>query len=354
MVAYRCVFCEYAFTLKQSALNNSSNSFLMKILIIKLGALGDIIFSTPVIKQIQEHHSNDNIWLLTTPAYKKLFNNWANLKVVSFERGSLIDFLKALIWVRKQGFDRVYDLQSNDRTGILCALSGIRFRIGNHPGFPYHSHPKTEFAGECHAFDRLNQIIESVGIKAAEPAPFLPISDDITSKVKHWLKNNGLQNRPFILLHAGSSRLHVDKRWPFFMELANRLGDQGFNIIWIGSDDDRELNASLSESCGIDATNQFNIHELIELGKQASFAITNDSAPMHLLSCSNIPVFGLFGPTNPRRTHALGQKSRVITVSNKMPENDKSFQPEPISKITPDKVIKRIANEGLLLNAVRQ
>ena len=47
----------------------------MKILIIKLGALGDVIMSTPVIKKLQEHYIGEEIWLLTSTIYKKLFIN---------------------------------------------------------------------------------------------------------------------------------------------------------------------------------------------------------------------------------------------------------------------------------------
>ena len=65
--------------------------------------------------------------------------------------------------------------------------------------------------------------------------------------------------------------------------------------------------------------------ELIELGKQALFAVTNDSAPMHILSCSDIPIYALFGPTNPKRTHALGQENRVISVASVFPKDDSKF-----------------------------
>ena len=320
----------------------------MKALIIKLGALGDIVFSTPIIKRIQDHHKDDQLTLLTTPSFEHFFDGWPNLQIKSFPRGGIIDTIKTVCWLRKQGFKRVYDLQSNDRTSILCALSGIPIRIGNHPRFPYNSHPNHKFAGECHAFDRLNQIIESVGIMPAEPIPFLPISDTVVEKVETWIRDNSLQNKPFVLLHAGSSRSHLNKRWPYYRDLGKKISEMGFKIIWIGSNDDEELNASLSQTCGINATNRFSMNELIQLGNNASFAVTNDSAPMHLLSCSNIPVFSIFGPTNPRRTHALGQAHRVITLTNIMPKDDQSFQPQSIDKIELDSVLERIQAEGLL------
>ncbi len=52
---------------------------MSKVLIIKLGALGDVIMATPAIKQIQRHHHADEIWLLTSTPFFILFKNWEGL-----------------------------------------------------------------------------------------------------------------------------------------------------------------------------------------------------------------------------------------------------------------------------------
>ena len=69
---------------------------------------------------------------------------------------------------------------------------------------------------------------------------------------------------------------------------------------------------------------------------------------MHILSCSNIPIYGLFGPTNPRRTHVLGQKNRVISASSCIPSSDDKFNPEKISKITLSSVLEKIKRDNLI------
>lgn len=319
----------------------------MKILIIKLGALGDIIASTPIINQLSKHHDKDDIYLLTSPSFQGVFTNFKKLKVFSFERKGLLNTIKTIQWIRSCRFDRIYDLQSNDRTSIYCAFSGASFRAGNHPRFPYHAHPDNKYVGECHSFERLNQIIQSANIEAAKPQPSLPIPDKIITEVSNWLDNHNLTKKPFVLLHAGSSLLHLKKRWPYFSELASVLS-KDLTVIWVGGDDDAELNSALSKSTGIDATNQFSIPGLIELGKKATFAITNDSAPMHILSCSHIPVFGLFGPTYIRRSHALGQLENVISSNNVIAKNDFDFEPQDISKISLDMVLNKLKERKLL------
>ena len=319
----------------------------MKILIIKLGALGDIIAATSIIKQIEQHHANDQIFLLTTPTYQTLFSGFDLINVAVFARKGLLNTLSVIRWIRNENFDRVYDLQSNDRSTIYCALSGIPFRAGNHPRFPYTHHPDNKFAGECHAFDRLNQIIISAGLTPAEPIPFLPAPEQKRNTVSLWLKKHKLAENNFVIFHAGSSPKHLQKRWPYFADLAKALSDS-VDIVWVGGDDDIDLNITLSEKTGINATNQFDITELAELGRNARFAVTNDSAPMHILSCSQIPVFGLFGPTNANRSHALGQLQNVITAYNVIAKNDKEFKPESISKISPGSVLDRINKQQLL------
>ena len=319
----------------------------MKILIIKLGALGDAIISTTVIKQIFEHHATDDVHLLTSPAFTAIFSHFERLQIISFERKGIINKLKSIIWIRKNKFDRIYDLQSNDRTRIFCALSGSPFLAGNHPHYPYTIHPENYYLGECHSFDRLNQIIESANITPGQATPYLPIPKTTSDEVDDWLKKHGLFEKPYVIFHAGSSPLHTEKRWPFYKELASKLNNL-FKIVWVGGNDDIELNRALSAEAGIDATNQFSIFGLVELGKHASFAITNDSAPMHILSCSKIPVFGLFGPTYPRRTHALGQLQNVISANDSLALTDHEFHPADISNISLDAVMNKLAEQKLI------
>ena len=319
----------------------------MKILIIKLGALGDVIISTSIINQIIKHHKDDEIFVLTTPAFTDLFAHFKKAKVCAFDRKGLFNAIRTIRWIRKQRFSCIYDLQSNDRTSLYCALSGSSDRAGNHPRYPYTKYPAKTYHGECHSFERLNQIIKSANIAPAEPLPYLPVSAPVRNKVSIWMRSHKLTKNSFAIFHAGSSPSHTKKRWPYFQELALKI-HKTLDIIWVGANDDVELNIELSNTVGINATNYFDIHGLVELGKHARFAVTNDSAPMHILSCSQIPIFGLFGPTYPRRTHALGQLNNVISANKIIAKDDFTFKPADISKISLDIVLTKLAEQKLI------
>ena len=91
---------------------------------------------------------------------------------------------------------------------------------------------------------------------------------------------------------------------------------------------------------------RFTFTELAELGRHASFAITNDSGPMHILSCSGIPVYAFFGPTNWRRNHAIGQEKHVIAREQSAENKDRQHQ--DLSQISVEYVVSLLERDGLI------
>ncbi len=282
----------------------------MKVLVIKLGALGDVVMATSLLRAIQDHHPGADIHLLTAPAFAGLFDSWQGISVMAFPRKGAM--YKTLGWVRRQHFDVIYDLQSSDRSGLFCALSGAKTRIGNHPRFPYTHHPQTKYTGQCHIFERMQEVLASAGIDHVAERPELPASNSDKALVQEWLSVHDLLEQRPVLMHAGASPTWPSKRWPFYEELALTLAKRGIRTLWIGAGDDAELNRQLADSVGMDATGAFSIPQLAELGRHSRCAVVNDSGPMHILSASSIPVFAFFGPTSHRRNHALGQAQNVL------------------------------------------
>ena len=320
---------------------------MAKILIIKLGALGDVVMATSLIRQIQQHHAHNDLWLLTSPAFLYIFNNWPGVNVIAFGRKKLSENIKAVCWIRSGSFARVYDLQSSDRSGVLCALSGIPERIGNHPRFPYNICPGDKYTGQCHIYERMLEVLRVAGINVVYAPPELLLAEKEKDFVMAWLGKNQLLDTPFVIMHSGTSPQHPEKRWPGFLELALALKDSGYAVVWAGADNEQEMNREYSARVGIDASNVFSINMLAELGRHARFAVTNDSAPMHVLSCSGIPVYAFFGPTNWRRNHALGQQDHVLAVETLHPDRNRdTSSASDLSLITVHDVVQRLRKDG--------
>ena len=284
------------------------------ILVIKLSALGDVLIASAALQRIIDHHQGQQIRLLTAPAFVPLFSAWSGLEANGFPIQDWGQVLATGWQLRRSKLQRVYDLQGNKRSRTLSWLSGAPERIGLWPGWPYtHSSPLPR-RPRVHPWLRMNSVLAAVGVPPAEEYSPLPSSDEARFQAQHWLSGHGLDTAPLVLIHAGCSARWQSKRWgeAKFLGLARKLSDGGLTVIWIGGPDDRELNARLSAQVGVNACDAFSISGLIALGRYARFAITNDSGPMHALAAANIPVYSLFGPTDWRLSHGLGQADRVI------------------------------------------
>lgn len=284
------------------------------MLVIKLGALGDVVMATALLRTLQAHHAGEALWLLTAPAYARLFDAWEGLSVRAMERKGLGPALKTVRWMRGRGFRRLYDFQSSERTAVLTALSGVPERVGNRPGFPYNLGPAAPYDERRHIFEHMQEVLAGAGVAPAAPRPHLPVGAAGRERVAAWMARHGLERGAFVVAHAGTSARWPSKRWPHFAALARALERHGLRVVWVGAAGDADLNAALAREAGIDATGAFAIPELAELGRHARFAVTNDSGPMHVLAAAGIPVYAFFGPTDRRRHHALGQAGRALVL----------------------------------------
>ncbi len=325
----------------------------MSVLVIKLGALGDVVMATALIRRLQQHHAQEPLWVLTSTPYAGLFEHWQGLRVHAVPRHGLRAMLHALAWLRRQRFRRIYDFQSTERTAVLVALSGAPERVGNRPGFPYTHGPPGPYRGQGHIFPHMQAVLAAAAVAEAEPVPFLPAGPGVRERVAAWLSGHGLRERSYAVLHAGGSARWPSKRWPHFGALARAIERSGVRVVWVGGEAERGLNAALAREVGIDATGRFSVLELAELGRHARFAVTNDSGPMHVLSAAGIPVFALFGPTDWRRHHALGQASHVMAAEAPcapcyLPVCPPARRHACLVGLGPDAVLRGIAAAGLL------
>ena len=323
------------------------------ILIIKLGALGDVVLSLPQLQRLVEVHAGDRIILLTAPAYVDLVAGLP-LQTVAFRRKGFVAMLRLVRWLLGQQFDVVYDLQGSTRSRVMTLLTQADKRVGRAPGIAC-THTPPAVTDRLHAFDWLNEILVAGGVEAALPDLQLPVSASASVRVTGWLGQQALVGRPLVLMHAGGSRCWPSKRWSeaHFLALASALEEFGFVILWIGGDDERTLNGRLADHAGKDTTAAFSLAELLALAGHAAFAVTNDSGPMHVLSAAGIPVYAFFGPTDWRRSHALGQAARVLInpvpcSPCRLPVCPPQRQHACLQGISPETVLARLAADGLL------
>ena len=324
------------------------------ILIIKLGALGDVVLALPLIEQLLRHQQGERVTLLTAPSWRELLSSFQRLDIVTIERRVECNMLRLLHWLLRQQFDAVYDLQGSLRSRIMTLLTQATVRAGPKAALAY-THAASPSGGVVHAFDRFNAVLTAAGVTAAAPGMQLPSGAATRSRVSNWLQQHELTAKQLVLMHAGGSPAWPSKRWPeqHFLELAQALTGQGLTVVWLGSAAERDSNRRLARSVGVDATAAFSLAELVALGEHARFVLSNDSGPMHVLSLADVPVYALFGPTDWQRSHALGQRDHVLCNPVEcspchLPVCPPQRAHACLAGLAPEVVLARIEANGLL------
>ncbi len=264
-----------------------------RILIIKLGALGDFVQALGPMQAIRRHHPAARITLLTTAPFSPLAAACPWIDDIRLDErlpwwrvGQWREFRR---WSRLAGFARVYDLQTSDRSGWYFRLIGRPYPEWSgiisgcsHP----HANPQRDF---MHTVDRQAEQLAMAGI-AAVPAPELVWLDAPPPDVA--------LTEPFVLMVPGGAAHRPEKRWPAasFGDLANRLLAAGFQPVLAGAAADRAAIAEISAACpgALDLAGQTSLLQLGGLARRAAAAIGNDTGPMHLAAAVGCRAVVLF------------------------------------------------------------
>lgn len=265
-----------------------------RILVIKLGALGDVVQATGPIAAIREHHKDAHITLLTGPAYREFLeaSDWFDEIWVDERPGwrNWREWFRLRHRLKRGKFDRVYDLQTSDRSSSYFHImlpgrrpewSGIA-RFASHP----HANKKRD---DMHTVDRQAEQMAMAGINNVS-APSL---DWVTADVSRF----GIE-KPYVLLVPGGSAHRPEKRWPVgaYTELARRLVAKGVTPVLIGAGADAHATGTVDSFCegARDLTAETSFAEIVALARDAAGAVGNDTGPMHIIATAGCPTVALY------------------------------------------------------------
>ncbi|MCF8496123.1 MAG: glycosyltransferase family 9 protein [Alphaproteobacteria bacterium] len=287
-----------------------------KILVIKLGALGDFIQALGPIKAIRAHHPRAHITLLTTPPFVDLAVQSPYFDAVRVDTrprwNNLRGWFRLRKWLIAQGFSRIYDLQNNDRTSFYLRLFPARSRpewVGAAPGASHRNAAPGRTAGQ--ALDGHVQTLALAGIS------------DVRADTLEWMEAD-LKNFPFhtpyILLVPGASPAHPAKRWPakHYAALAKKLDEIGYCVLVIGGNNENDAAASIRTRCprAVDLTGQTSLTQIAVLARGAAGAVGNDTGPMHLIAATGCSCLSLFsGLGNPLKHGPKGKNIKILQKS---------------------------------------
>ncbi|MBN43806.1 MAG: ADP-heptose--LPS heptosyltransferase [Alphaproteobacteria bacterium] len=283
-----------------------------QVLVIKLGALGDVVQATGPFAAIRGHHPNAHITLLTAPVFRDFLaaSNWFDEVWVDSRPSwkNWRDWHRLRFQLRGAQFDRVYDLQTSDRSNLYFHL----MLPGRRPEWSgiargaalRHDNPNRD---SMHTIDRQADQLAIAGIKNV-PSPSLD-----------WVQADAARfavTAPYVLLVPGGSTHRPEKRWPVgaFTELARRLVARGVMPVLIGAGADAHAIGTISYFCpgAKDLTSDTSFAEIVALARGAICAVGNDTGPMHIIATSGCSSVALYSQASDPALCA--QKGADVTI----------------------------------------
>lgn len=285
---------------------------LKRVLVIKLGAMGDFVQALGAMRVVRATHPSARITLLTTEPFEAFAKACPYFDIVEAD-GRPKDFKGKADLIRRlrtAGYDMVYDFQNNDRTSqYFLGLSGKKPAWSGAAKGASHQH-MNELRAEMHNFDRLAEQLRHAGLGPKPPGDptgwvigqdVLPSLDWIRPAFRdpprfqpEFFNLYG----PYMLLIPGSSPDHPEKRWPVdrFAKIATWVADAGVTPVVVGTKAEGDIGTQIMkiEPRAKSIVGRTDLFQLATLSERAVFALGGDTGPMHLAAAARTPGVCLF------------------------------------------------------------
>jgi ADP-heptose:LPS heptosyltransferase len=314
-----------------------------KILIVKFGAIGDVIFLTPMMNLLRCRFPASDITFVTMKwvgGFQSCLPMIDSVIAsdVPYERSILkkiFGTLQLCIKIRSLHPDVCIVAHRNSFFGLLARISGAPQRIG-FEGTKYLTHT-VPFQSSLHEVDRYCRLLTTLGIDAAGTVPSIFVPADAEEKTDAILRGYGITPESSVMAifpgggeNQGTTMLI--KRWgkeKFRETIRILLEEYGMPIVLIGGRSDRALCNEVAEgfSSVFNFAGELSLCEVAALGKRCRLFVGGDSGPTHLAAAAGAPTVMLFGPSDPRLVAPKGSADRILW---KQPQCAPCYTPESV------------------------
>lgn len=321
------------------------------MLILRLGAMGDILHALPAVTALRVKHPEWFIGWAVEPQWRGLLAaEEAERRCASMPVVDQLHIVSAKEWgrhpisartikqirqtrreLRGTRYDVCVDLQGAVRSAVLGKWAHPQRLIGEEK-------PR-EWAAQ-YLFDEhvatlgshvIEQAVEVTNAIAREDLPILPPRLPVSESAERYCDTQlaTFGGKPFVVLNPGAG--WGAKRWPVerYGDVARLFFEKGYSVVINSGPGEEALAKEVKAASGNTAlVLSPSLDELIALMRRSSLVVAGDTGPLHLASALGKPVVGIFGPTDPARNGPFGGSFRVLRHPESKRDHSRRAEPE--------------------------
>jgi heptosyltransferase I len=310
-----------------------------KFLVLRLGAVGDVIRTLPAVKALKDYYPASYVaWVVEEPSKALLESQPEIDEVILFPRKRWTDGIRSArrMWrtavevrgfvtdLRRREFDTVLDFHGILKSGLISFFSGAPERVGfdrrSSKEFNYlFSNVKVRLQDDKVSRNKRNlSLLGGIGLKPDGYRPSLHIPSKDREYIESFFKGLSISAKsPLIAVHPGTSPKTSYKRWMpnQYSQVADRLvRELGASIIFTWGPEELKWVEGIQEEmkeASILGPKTESLTQLGEVYRRCHLYLGGDTGPMHIASFMGIPAVVIYGPTDPIVNEPLGQYRKV-------------------------------------------
>lgn len=308
-----------------------------RILIIRLGAIGDVVRVLPALHCLRDAFPNAQIdWLTDSQSFDVVDQHPAIDSILILEAGDgQLDSARKIREmgrrIRANRYDKVIDFEGVFSTGVITRYSGAPERYGFGGSATslmnrLSTNRKTHLGQEVENAMQVNLALceqFSKGWKSLDVV--LGIPDDAADLADDFMEENFDGAKKVVAVHVPGNR--PENQWPleFFAELVDMLLSDGrFEVLLTWGPHQEEAvrkAAEMTHRTAVIAPEMDGLKYYMALVRECELYFGGDGGPMHIASALDVPVVAVFGGTDPARNGPLRQPNQVLRAQDAEGQN---------------------------------
>lgn len=295
---------------------------IKKIAVIKSGAIGDVLMTTPMLRALRKGMPKTEIVYIVGRQSASVLENNPNVdRIVPFDARVALekDFRSMLAFsakIRSENFDAAFVLDKSYLASLFAYVCRIPVRMGfDRYGEGFANTHKITYGNLRHEIDYYLDLLRFLKIKPSGRRMEIFLTAKEKNFAASFFRKNEMRGKRVCIAPSATRDPGLawsSRAWPSgsYALAVQRLA-VGADVIFTGNKNDAKAVSAIKKSAEVktfSAAGKTSVREAAAVMAACDLVITHDAGPMHMASAVGTPVIAVFGPTDPRRKAPPGCK----------------------------------------------